>query len=378
MTQQLGYYQKRQATAHYYFSSLEYLKGLKTRVDALVASADPVADKAQRSGVDRFLTSKRWGARDTVSNWSTGAWPFLKSFQESCVWHIAACKRQEYGITGANQCWMGMNEYSMLWATAEEESSFKERLNAVCDYASTIDSICSRPWSDVNESMMNNGWQNNKQLFPRLPRFIVRTDVVGKSGQLPPQTGVYVPQNDCFSVCQFAWTGNKEGYLDEANTLNPLGREIVQQIGHKSLWAKDGKLLSLLKTPKYSAAFKKYFNARTSIFAKPEDIDDPVQGSIFAEHFCTTQAPADWYYVEQIEGEYDDDPDADTIMESASDAGRSRVESAKPCPRTGWWMTPAKAGSRRYFQQDEIMPTIGSDYGLTIWQLDVDQSTPKL
>ena len=55
-----------------------------------------------------------------------------------------------------------------------------------------------------------------------------------------------------------------------------------------------------------------------------------------------------------------------------------RCEAGQPCPRAGYWMTPAKAGSRRHFQQGDVMPAIASDYGSTIWQWDNDQSDPKL
>ncbi|AXV83405.1 hypothetical protein CJO92_17510 (plasmid) [Ralstonia solanacearum] len=55
-----------------------------------------------------------------------------------------------------------------------------------------------------------------------------------------------------------------------------------------------------------------------------------------------------------------------------------RCEAGQPCPKSGYWLTPAKAGSRKYFQQGEIMPDIASDYGSTIWQWDNDQSDPKL
>ncbi len=55
-----------------------------------------------------------------------------------------------------------------------------------------------------------------------------------------------------------------------------------------------------------------------------------------------------------------------------------RCEAGQPCPKTGYWMTPAQSGSRRYFQQGEVMTTVTSDYGSTIWQWDNDQSDPKL
>ena len=55
-----------------------------------------------------------------------------------------------------------------------------------------------------------------------------------------------------------------------------------------------------------------------------------------------------------------------------------RQPAGQPCPKEGWWFTPAAAGSRRHFKQGEIMPEVQSDYGSTFWQWDSDQSDPKL
>jgi hypothetical protein len=52
---------------------------------------------------------------------------------------------------------------------------------------------------------------------------------------------------------------------------------------------------------------------------------------------------------------------------------RLRCEAKHPCPREGYWFTPAKVGSRRWFKQGEVMPDFKSDYGMTIWQWDDDQ-----
>ena len=52
--------------------------------------------------------------------------------------------------------------------------------------------------------------------------------------------------------------------------------------------------------------------------------------------------------------------------------------SGQPCPRTGFWLTPAQIGSRRFFKTGELMPSVGSDYGTTIWQWDANQEPPKL
>lgn len=49
---------------------------------------------------------------------------------------------------------------------------------------------------------------------------------------------------------------------------------------------------------------------------------------------------------------------------------RLRCLAGQPCPRAGHWFTPARPDSRRSFQQGEVMPDVGGDYGVTIWQWD--------
>ena len=60
------------------------------------------------------------------------------------------------------------------------------------------------------------------------------------------------------------------------------------------------------------------------------------------------------------------------------DITRLRCAANQPCPRNGFWFTPAQANSRRYFKQGDLMPDVGGDFGVTIWQLDQNQDPPKL
>jgi hypothetical protein len=79
----------------------------------------------------------------------------------------------------------------------------------------------------------------------------------------------------------------------------------------------------------------------------------------------TNRQPTTWTLVERIADSGGGVPGA----EDPSVTGvRLRCEATHPCPREGYWFTPAKAGSRRHFKQGEIMPSLGGDYGLTIWQ----------
>ena len=52
---------------------------------------------------------------------------------------------------------------------------------------------------------------------------------------------------------------------------------------------------------------------------------------------------------------------------------RLRCEAGQPCPREGWWFTPAKLDSRRHSKQGEAMPDLKSDWGSVIWQWDTRQ-----
>jgi hypothetical protein len=54
-------------------------------------------------------------------------------------------------------------------------------------------------------------------------------------------------------------------------------------------------------------------------------------------------------------------------------AGPLRCEAGRPCPREGLWFTPAKPSIRRYFHVGEVMPDVGGDFGVTIWQRDDKQ-----
>jgi hypothetical protein len=56
---------------------------------------------------------------------------------------------------------------------------------------------------------------------------------------------------------------------------------------------------------------------------------------------------------------------------------RIRVMGNRPCPNAGYYFTPAQSNSRRHFKQGDTMPSLGGDYGVTIWQWDADQNSPR-
>lgn len=61
------------------------------------------------------------------------------------------------------------------------------------------------------------------------------------------------------------------------------------------------------------------------------------------------------------------------------EATPQRVPAGEDCSRAGYWHTPAKQDSRRYFKQGDTFPEIeGTSYGATFWQWSPDQSDPRL
>lgn len=63
---------------------------------------------------------------------------------------------------------------------------------------------------------------------------------------------------------------------------------------------------------------------------------------------------------------------ANKALSEGDSQGRTRLRclGGQLCPKAGFWFTPARADSRRAFAEGEVMPEVGGDYGVTIWQWD--------
>ncbi len=84
-----------------------------------------------------------------------------------------------------------------------------------------------------------------------------------------------------------------------------------------------------------------------------------------------SETPTIWTLVERVA----DDGGGTPGDEDPFKAGlRLRAAAGEVCPKTGYWFTPARANSRRRFEQGATMPALGGDYGVTIWQWDEVQS----
>ncbi|MFV0663238.1 hypothetical protein [Denitromonas sp.] len=198
----------------------------------------------------------------------------------------------------------------------------------------------------------------------------MRTDVEGESGQMPPRTGVYVAQDDPHATLQFCWTGSSDGRLGQAITFNNWGLKALSAVGRGGLWGDRDGLMRLV-----SDAFKRGEMTDREGFFDGDENDPEYAWAILAGQ-AFTQRPCKWYFVEMIDGAYDDEADS-AEPEAVTATHRPNVPAGQPCPEAGWWFTPALTGSRRWFKAGEIMPALGGDFGNTFWQRSPDQSAPQ-
>ncbi|WP_460823551.1 hypothetical protein [Lysobacter olei] len=71
-----------------------------------------------------------------------------------------------------------------------------------------------------------------------------------------------------------------------------------------------------------------------------------------------------WILVERAPGEAVANGLSDLL--DASPTAVSRVAAGTTAPRTGWWFSPVKENSRRYFKRGDTFPEIeGNAYGAT-------------
>lgn len=357
--------QKKQVSLLYYFASLDYLKGLQKKLHALIASIDPTLDLAKLQNRDALLTDKRWGIRNTSENWANNGWPFLADFELSVAKDIAKRAFDAYSVTGVSQCERGLAELSLDWMTPDEQDDFEARLEQISLYAMNIDKTMDRHstsgrWNDYSLTRCLNEFPDALTASPALR---LRADIKAETGMVPARTGVYLPLDDSYGTPQFCWTGQPAGELLECSTFNDLGLEILTAVGPDDLWINDKSMYAFvqnhLKDPRLTS--DSFF---TRSVTKPH-----LTPSLVARHAFTSR-PCSWIFVEQIHGELENWAES-TSKETPP--GGPRISAGAACAQPGYYFTPAKLDSRRRFETGEIMPSVGGDYGVTIWQWDVNQ-----
>lgn len=354
----LTQWQKKQAALLYRFSSLNYLEGLRDRLRALRIFAEGLLDTNDVKGRDKFLRSKQWGSRNTGENWENNAWPFLSDFQRSIAQDIADRRSNIYKRTGAYQCARGISESSVQWMAPAEQDQFDKMFEELSRYALYIDETMDRTvlatrWDDFGLTM---AWQSHADFFPALPKLRALPHICAKSGQLPPETGVYVAMDEPDATLQFAWTGSPKGRLLDATTFNDTGKAALAAVGRAGLWVDGDAMLRFVLR-----------NLSNPDLANDPFFDDSqttdLAPTLVARNAFTSR-PSRWCYVELVKDE------VEPIDADVEEAGPEtlRFEAGEICLKEGYYFSPADTNSRRYFRYGELFPALHSEYGKTIWQ----------
>ncbi|SFU83657.1 hypothetical protein [Pseudoduganella namucuonensis] len=364
ITHELGHWQKKQIALLYHFSSLEFLENLQARINDLIEFTDATLDKANTQRRDDLLINKQWGYRNTSQNWGNHAWQLLVDFQKSISKNIARRGSDVYSITDANYCARGLAEYSMDWATPDEEAVFNKKFQEISDHAGQIDSTVQRnyPQHGWDDFRLHLAWCAYAKQIPQLPKLRLRPDINGMSGKAPPVTGVYVPQSDANGSPQFAWAGNPGGELLDCATFNGLGLAALREVGRSDLWASDDKMFNFVKANLNDAGLQ------SDSFLERSLKKASLAPSLVARHAFKYE-PCEWVFVEVVPGEYESNEEDN----AESNATVIRVPAGQLCPQSGFYFTPAHMNSRRHFNAGEAMPEVASEYGATIWQWDTVQ-----
>jgi len=355
--------QKRQATLLHYWMSEDYLKGLIAQAKSTIQYLDQLLGLADRQGRDALMTDSRWGVRDTPLNWSTHVYPAFVEYHLVLIEQLALRSSEVYERTGINEVGRMLSEFSSRWMAPEEQKDFDARYSDMEKLAYRVDDVVRRR---PKLSTLCWQWQERKALFDRFPKFVVRTDIEVQSGDMPPHTGVYVPADDPYGALQFAWVGNPDGALADVETLNPVGLKAVSALGVEGAWEQTSQVSAFA-----TEAFNRGDLPGGMYGASLESTMDPKRAPYCLSRFAFESRPCRWYYVELLDGEFDEE--LPSHSDDRSRGTRLRCESGQPCPRSGYWITPAQVGSRRHFQAGDVMPSLGGDYGVTVWQWDDNQ-----
>lgn len=293
----LNIYQKRQAALLYHFTSMAYLDAIIERVRALTAFTDKTIDYAARVERDKVMREVGWRNGYPTPNYFKYGHPRLNACLRGLLEQKRLRVQQWFDISGVRGTLTGIEYFPVYWDSEAEEQTYYALSAEASRLGSRLDSTVGRRWTDYDLTWL---WGEHRSVFPKIPRFRIRTDIEGETGKPPPRTGVYVPQDDPFGTLQFAWTAHAGGALQACETLSELAREYVALVGRDRLWRAPSASLKRSDGVEFT---DEYFDTwcRT---AKNMTFEDVISSR---NERAEATRPCKWYLVEPVEGEFDDD-----------------------------------------------------------------------
>jgi hypothetical protein len=363
----LGPWQNRQAAMLYFYSSVAYLAPLHKMVSDIIDNvADPAIELAARQGRDKLLANKRWGARDTSRNWSNNAWPFLRDLQDSLAKDISDRLAGDYRKTSVSYYLRALAEYSTDWMTSQEEKNMNDTLARLSNYALPHDRTVDSSRNIWNDYLFFACFPEFAAKNPEIQTFRVRPDLSAATGELPPETGVYIAHDDPNATLQFVWREHGGAKLRPANTFNDIGLAALQAVGRTDLWRDASKMFDFAMDEKYALMFRQW------IMDEDEPFIAAAPATVASSAFQSV--PRIWSLVEIVPGQMEP-IDAANLQGTVPEYTPRRIEGGEECTISGYYFTPSVVNSRRFFKSGHVFPKTNSQFGTTYWQWDADQSS---
>ncbi|MGI4720156.1 MAG: hypothetical protein ACRYGO_18270 [Janthinobacterium lividum] len=105
----------------------------------------------------------------------------------------------------------------------------------------------------------------------------------------------------------------------------------------------------------------------TSICVGTEDLINPITGKKYAEQNIYKEVECTWHLLEES------DDIQNSNIKTTQTFQSLRVPGGQLCPKSGFYFTSAFLDSRKRFVEGEMMPSLNSTYGQTIWQWEEGQ-----
>jgi hypothetical protein len=204
----------------------------------------------------------------------------------------------------------GQMDYWSGWMSGEDEGLYASLMDECVEMAHKITMTESGGWGMLR--LLPFAKHLNLPDSFKNRRYRVNPSVFVRTGEQIPVSGIYVP----------------EGVNSGANFLSTRYNEARQ--------AKE--------------------------LVRIEDLFLP-SGEKYDERFVYEKRDCTWYLVERIS-----DGDGNTPVICSA-----KVRGGEICPKSGFYITPAKTTSRQYFQEGALMPSYDTEFGMTIWQWDEKQ-----
>jgi hypothetical protein len=298
------------------YISLEYFGELRDRWEALIKHIDRCLSAYMQSLPPDYRG--RHVSEQPDITWEHRVLPnFRSSLQALNEGYIRLSHRDFSGLHcawGPRGDYKGQLDYSPEWMRKEDELIYHDLLEKSRTYAINIAATEGAEWDpyDLLKYSRSRGPLNPPESWPA---YRVNKAVSVISGQKLRHSGIYIPDVDN-SCAQFL-----SSRYDEAP------------------------------------------EARVCVGVR--EIPDPVTGEKWDEALILEERPCTWYLVDRSI-----DSENTALPINANPVHVQRHAEGESCHVAGFYFTPARPDSRRFFDKGAIFPGFDAAYGKTIWQWD--------